>query len=67
MAESCDRCGAPRMGRTRYCKGCLKYMLWEMREAGYFTPAPRFTGAWDHYRSQGHREDVRETKYGSER
>lgn len=66
MDKKCQRCQAERpVSGNRYCKECRKAVLAELRDAGYFTPAPAFVGQWSGVgRSSGSRELTRETRRG---
>jgi hypothetical protein len=60
---ACERCGgAPPVRGERYCKGCKKLVLAELRESGYLTR----TG-WRPWRPGEAREDQNETKHGADR
>ena len=61
MAKQCERCGDIAIVSERYCKGCRKLVLAELKEAKYLTTAP-----WIGFnnRELDKRENTYETKNG---
>lgn len=57
----CERCFGPRPQARRYCKGCEKEALAEMKSAGYFAPFIRQGTS----RTSEMKEVTRETKSGT--
>jgi hypothetical protein len=55
----CEMCGnAPRISKERYCSGCKKAVLSQLRSTNYLTPQT-YAGR---YRSPDAKENVRDTK-----
>lgn len=62
---NCENCTSLRVNGERFCKGCKKALLSEMKNKGYLTKAPTYFGGA--YRSGDKCEDTNATKYGNDR
>ncbi len=60
--KKCERCPSEALQGQRFCKGCKKIVLTELRDTGYLTFVPQRSGQ---SRTQDHKELTHETKYGT--
>ena len=56
---TCERCiKEPRVAGERFCEECRQAVLAEMKQSGYLTRAPLYTGAWEKPRYRNQQEEM---------